>query len=164
MIYSYDQPPFDDSAIRAVDFLVDRVLERAQPFRVELLLNLGLPRYLMEHRMVAISMPRQSGKSTYLKKIFEKYTKSAIVFPSLTMARHSLNYARHASFHDVFVASRRDQVKILMHGSCKFFAPYEYVLFDEVKTQDVLSTLQSFADNKLINPETLVISLRTPTT
>jgi len=125
MIYETTRKPvFDDTIIRGVDSIVDGMYHRkTEAYEVH------LPRlaYLNEFRSAFLSLPRQSGKSTYIKKLYSHMQdmnhNPIIVTPRKRDADH--NFGRN--FETKTIQQLTD-IRMIMGKKWD----YDVIFFDEV--------------------------------
>lgn len=149
MIYeTKPKPVFDDTIIRGVDKIVNGVYYNK---REEYASHLPPFAYLNEFRCVFLALPRQTGKTTYIKKLYTHLEnmghKPVIVTRRKIDAFHGFERNSNTkTLHQI-----KDIRTILGR---QYY--YDVVLFDEVQPQDakeVLEILSSYQNRFTSNIE-----------
>ena len=137
---------FDDSTVRGIDKIVDRLITPL--YNDQLQLSLGLDRYLSEYKSAFLSVPRQSGKSTYLSRAADCFDNPLIIANSYNRNLYR-NHTRVSSL---------EEIKSKIRG-CRFY--YSAVLADEIDFSLVRSIIKELLVARAVDKNTIVLALST---
>lgn len=145
MIYdNIKHEPFDDTVVRAVDMMVDRLFGQGiKSYHCYLSAN----QYVHEYNTLDLRLPRQCGKTTYLKKLLDHLPDSVLFCRN---HNHKMDFHRgYSNYNRVYAPSdiRRPLA----------FSTKDVFLFDECDSK----VLTNFMDTLLLSYHTKIISLRT---
>lgn len=142
MIYETTRKPvFDDTIIRGVDAIVNGMYySKTEDYKV----HLPPLAYLNEYRSMFLSLPRQTGKTTYIKKLYS-YLQDMSHHPVIVTRRKvdaDDNFGRN------FETKTVCELKNIRAISGKQYY-YDVILFDEVQPQEakeVLGVISPYQD------------------
>lgn len=157
MIYNHEvMKPFDDRFIRAADQVFDCLYQNNRSMRYEEYQCLSLKQYILEYNTSLLQLPRQVGKSTYLKKLVEylvKKDKNVLVI---------VPYQERVKFHrqienNLYVHSVRSiELVEKFRGTVTTF---DFIIADEVKYDKIPSFLYEIEE--FLKSDTIVFGLYT---
>lgn len=141
MIYkTYKEEPFDDRFMRIADSAFDVLYERKMNKDFEAIKSsLPLPSFAKEYHEVLLSFPRQTGKTTYTKKLANKlnYMGNNVLLVVNNSSIRSLSFNEEYRHTDIYVMTK-DSFRTLEEQLCaKTLKPYDVVLFDEIRSSDI---------------------------
>jgi len=140
MIYENTRKPvFDDTIIRGVDSIVDGMYHRKTETYAEHLPPIA---YLNEFRSVFLALPRQTGKTTYIKKLYAHLQDMGHCPVIITNRKIDADNSFGRSFEVKTLQQISDIRSILSKQS-----HYDVLLFDEVhpdKAREALVLLTTY--------------------
>lgn len=124
-------------------------------------LALTLPEFLTNYRTIGLSLPRQTGKTTFM------VSKFVCEHSLLVVANQSLKQdvvRRHPRLGS-YVITASEGSGIRYFGQGQRIQPFEYILFDEPgiypKHFDMVDFLSNLSYNRLVDANTTIIKLGT---
>lgn len=135
MIYNkQENAPFDDTIIRGVDKIVDGLYFRNDSKYAESLLT---TQYFDEYRTAFLKLPRQTGKTTYLKKLYLHFAQKGGHNPVIVTNNFSQKRINYESGLETKTVQELKKRQTLVGRS----AYYDIFLCDEVKPQEAKEVL-----------------------
>lgn len=152
MIYeNKPKPVFDDTIIRGVDKIVNGMYYNK---REEYRNTISEINFLYEFRSAFLSLPRQTGKTTYIKKLYSHLKNNMGHNPVIIVKRQSDKVNSFVGInHEVMTMSEIKDIRGIMGK--QFY--YDVLLFDEVPLTDIeakgiLESLICYP-NRLVGPK-----------
>jgi hypothetical protein len=150
----YKQKPaviFDTSLMRAVDQIVDKLVKPVED--EQLVRSLGLLNYLVEHKSAFISLPRCSGKSTYIDKLSNHFK-----FPLIIAKKTSHFSGRFCAGHTIVSSLDYVRNSAIFRGRNNY---YPAILADEMHLMVVTDILAELVYYGAVDKNTIVLGLST---
>lgn len=147
MIYeSENKPFFDDTFVRGVDKIVDGLYNKKHCEEYQHTLNPIA--YVMEFRSAFLSIPRQTGKTTYLKKLYLHMNQRGH-FP-LIVTRKQIDVK--TNYPNNFEAKTLSQLNSFRHQLLGQRNRHDVILFDEVnqiEAKEVLDVVVMYNSSRI---------------
>lgn len=150
MLYQPNRGPkhFDTTIIKSVDAILDTLIMQP-PLRNDL----GRVNERMEYRTAFLTLPRQCGKSTYIKEVSKLFLNPFIFVRSQHIIEQSYAGTAHAYVPD--------SVSAIEMMRCNDASP-DIILFDEIDYRDAQIILELFENSVTkYNRRCVVLGLRT---
>lgn len=148
MIYeTKPKPVFDDTIIRGVDKIVNGLYYNK---REEYVNTIPEIHFLYEFKSAFLSLPRQTGKTTYIKKLYS-HLKYIGHNPLIVVRRQVEKENSFGRNYNVMTMSQIKDIRGIM-GKQSY---YDVFLFDEVSPQETKGILESLIcyPNRLAGPK-----------
>jgi hypothetical protein len=151
MIYKHTSTStFDTTLMRGVDQIVDKLLKPVED--EQLLRTLGLFAYITEHKSAFISVPRCSGKSTYIDKLSNQFKSPLII------AKNSYFTGHFCRGHTVVSSLINIRSRPTFRGSSNY---YPAILADEMPLMVIKEIVSELIYYGAVDKNTIVLGLST---
>lgn len=152
MIYKHTSTStFDTTLLRGVDQIVDKLLKPVED--EQLLSSMGLFTYITEFKSAFISVPRRSGKSTYIDSLANHFK------PPLIIAKKNSYFTGHFCRGHTIVSSLDGVAdRVTFRGRNNY---YPAILADEMPTAAVKEIVSQLVYYGAVDKNTIVLGLST---
>ena len=153
MIYKHASTnTFDTTLIRGVDQIVDKLLKPVEDEQ-QLLSNMGLFAYISQCKSAFISVPRRSGKSTYIEKLSNHFK-----FPLIIADRTSHFTGHFCRGHTIVSSLKTVRSRPTFRGRSIY---YPAILADEMPPAVIKEIVSELIYYGAVDKNTIVLGLST---
>jgi hypothetical protein len=153
MIYKHTSTStFDTTLMRGVDQIVDKLLKPVEDEQ-QLLSSMGLFTYITELKSAFISVPRRSGKSTYIDKLSNHFNT-----PLIIANKTSHFNGRFCRGHIIVNSLDKVLNGVIFRGRNNY---YPAILADEMPTAAVKEIVSQLVYYGAVDKNTIVLGLST---
>jgi hypothetical protein len=151
MIYKHTSTStFDTTLMRGVDQIVDKLVKPVED--EQLLRSMGLYAYISQCKSAFISVPRRSGKSTYIDNLANQFKSPLIIAKnSYFMAHFCRRHTTVSSLNDI-------RNSTIFRGGSNY---YPAILADEMPPAVVQEIVSELVYYRAVDKNTIVLGLST---